>query len=100
MGIPNGKRYARRSADGEIARAFGFDLRPLLHNAAVIAKAAKQARADRAHLAAACEKLSLLKRNALKLALYSPENVLSLIPLALILKAYPIVSRTRGIGAI
>lgn len=73
---PNGKRYARRGADGEIARAFGFDLRPLLHSAAQIAEAAKQARADQALLAAAREKLSLLKRDALKLALYGQENVL------------------------
>jgi len=74
---PNGKRYARRGADGEIARAFGFDLRPLLHIAAQITEAAKQARADQALLAAAREKLSLLKRDALKLALYGQENALS-----------------------
>lgn len=73
---PNGKRYARRGTDGEIARAFGFDLRPLLHNAAAITEAAKQARADQALLAASREKLSLLKRDALKLALYGQENAL------------------------
>lgn len=73
---PNGKRYARRGADGEIARAFGFDLRPLLHNAAAITEAAEQARADQAELAAAREKLSLLKRDALKLALYGQESAL------------------------
>ncbi len=73
---PNGKRYARRGMDGEIARAFGFDLRPLLHSAAGIVQAAKQARADQALLAAAREKLSLLKRDALKLALYGQENAL------------------------
>ncbi len=73
---PNGKRYARRGADGEIDRAFGFDLRPLLHNAAQIIQSARQARADQARLAAAREKLSLLKRDALKLALYGQENAL------------------------
>ena len=73
---PNGKRYARRGANGEIARAFGFDLRPLLHNAARIAEAAQHARAGQARLAAAREKLSLLKRDALKLALYGQENAL------------------------
>ncbi|WP_051927442.1 plasmid replication protein RepC [Ruegeria halocynthiae] len=71
---PNGKRYARRDADGEIARAFGFDLRPLLHGAVQITQAAQQARADHARLVAAREKLSLLKRDALKLALYGQEN--------------------------
>lgn len=73
---PNGKRYARRGVDGEIARAFGFDLRPLLHSAAQIAEAAKQARADQALLAAARERLTLLKRDALKLAHYGQENAL------------------------
>jgi replication initiation protein RepC len=73
---PNGKRYARRGADGEIARAFGFDLRPLLHSAAQIGEAAQQARAEQAQLAATREKLSLLKRDALKLALYGQETAL------------------------
>ncbi|EEE34985.1 replication protein C [Rhodobacteraceae bacterium KLH11] len=73
---PNGKRYVRRGTDGEIARAFGFDLRPLLHSAARISEAAKQARADQALLAAARERLSLLKRDALKLALYGQESAL------------------------
>lgn len=73
---PNGKRYARRGADGEIARAFGFDLRPLLVNAAQIRQAAQQARADQARLAAAREALTLAKRDALKLALYAQENTL------------------------
>lgn len=73
---PNGKRYARRGGDGEIARAFGFDLRPLLVQAADIRQAAQQARADQARLAMAREKISLMKRDALKLALYGQENAL------------------------
>ncbi|MFC6689620.1 plasmid replication protein RepC [Jhaorihella thermophila] len=73
---PNGKRYARRGVDGEIARAFGFDLRPLLLQAADIQEAAQQARADQARLAMAREKISLMKRDALKLALYGQENAL------------------------
>lgn len=73
---PNGKRYARRDADGVIARAFGFDLRPLLHKAAAIAEAANQARADQTQMAEARERLSLLKRDALKLALYGQQNAL------------------------
>lgn len=71
---PNGKRYARRGADGAIARAFGFSLRPLLHKADAIAQAAEQTRADQARLAEARERLILLKRDALKLALYGQEN--------------------------
>ncbi|WP_171181402.1 plasmid replication protein RepC [Ruegeria sp. HKCCD8929] len=73
---PNGKRYVRRGADGEIDRAFGFDLRPLLMRAGQITQAAQQTRADQASLAAAREKLSLLKRDALKLTLYGQENAL------------------------
>lgn len=41
---PNGKRYATRNSAGQIDRAFGFDLRPLLVRAAEIAEAAETAR--------------------------------------------------------
>ncbi len=73
---PNGKRYARRDVDGEITCAFGFDLRPLLQHAVQINVAAQEARAAQAQLEAAREKLSLLKRDALKLALYGQEIAL------------------------
>ncbi len=73
---PNGKSYACRDADGVIARAFGFDLRPLLPNAAAIAEAANQARPDQAQMAEVRERLSLLKRDALKPALYGQEKAL------------------------
>ena len=42
---PNGKRYAARNRDGDIVRAFGFDLSPLLHRASEITCAAREARA-------------------------------------------------------
>lgn len=71
---PNGKRYARRGADGEIARAFGFDLRPLLVRGTEIVGAAEEARAAQAELALAREAVSLLKRDALKMALYGQES--------------------------
>lgn len=41
---PNGKRYARRSASGQIDRAFGFDLRPLALRAADITMRAEEER--------------------------------------------------------
>lgn len=44
---PNGKRYARRSGDGDLRHVFGFDLRPLLTNATEILEASQQAE-DRA----------------------------------------------------
>ena len=41
---PNGKRYATRNSTGQIDRAFGFDLRPLLVRAAEITEAAEATR--------------------------------------------------------
>lgn len=74
---PNGKRYARRGADGRIARAFGFDLRPLLVQAGDIVAAAETTRAALAELSLAREAVSLAKRDALKLALYGQESGLA-----------------------
>jgi replication initiation protein RepC len=42
---PNGKRYVRRDASGEVESAFGFDLSPLALAAAGIYAAAEEARA-------------------------------------------------------
>lgn len=71
---PNGKRYARRGANGEIARAFGFDLRPLLVRSTEIVRTAEAVRAAEAELTLAREAVSLLKRDALKLALYGQDT--------------------------
>lgn len=71
---PNGKRYARRDASGEVLRAFGFDLRPLLVRAPEIARAADVARAAAERLRTLRENLSLQKRDAQKLALYGLEQ--------------------------
>ncbi|MBL3552857.1 plasmid replication protein RepC [Rhodovulum sulfidophilum] len=71
---PNGKRYAARGADGGIARAFGFDLRPLLVEARRIASAAAEARAAAEALRRLREDLTLLKRDAVKLTVYGRES--------------------------
>jgi replication initiation protein RepC len=71
---PNGKRYARRGADGQIARAFGLDLRPLLLRAGEIVRTAAETRAAQAELALAREAASLVKRDALKLAQYGQDK--------------------------
>ncbi len=71
---PNGKRYARRDPDGEILRAFGFDLRPLLVRAPEIAQAADVARTAAVRLRDMRERISLQKRDAQKLALYGLEQ--------------------------
>ena len=73
---PNGKRYARRGRGGEITRAFGFDLRPLLVLAPEIAARAAEETARREHVDAMREEVSLLLRDAQRLGL-SPEVVLS-----------------------
>ena len=54
---PNGKRFARRDTTGGIARAFGFDLRPLLVRTEEITTAAQHARAE-------AEELHLLREAA------------------------------------
>lgn len=73
---PNGKRYARRRSDGEIMRAFGFDLRPLLLRAPEIIRAAEDTRAATEALRNIRERITLLKRDALKLASYAATSAL------------------------
>ncbi|GAA0305694.1 plasmid replication protein RepC [Rhodovulum strictum] len=70
---PNGKRYATRGPGGTIARAFGFDLRPLLVHARQITHAAAEARAAAARMRRLREDLTLLKRDAVKLIAYATE---------------------------
>ena len=67
---PNGKRYAVHRG-GDIARAFGFDLRPLVQNADRIAIAAQSAQMRDEDIRALREKATLLKRDAWKLLEYA-----------------------------
>lgn len=71
---PNGKRYAARGADGEVARAFGFDLRPLLEQGRAIVSAAAEARAAAERRRRLREEVTLMKRDAVKLAAYGEEE--------------------------
>lgn len=71
---PNGKRYAARGAGGEITRAFGFDLRPLLVRASEINNTASEVRAAAEHLKRLREDVTLMKRDTLKLVLYGQES--------------------------
>ncbi|WP_299883102.1 plasmid replication protein RepC [uncultured Sulfitobacter sp.] len=71
---PNGKRYAARDRAGEVTRAFGFDLRPLLVQAGQIAQAAQAARDAAERLRRLREDVSLLKRDAAKLAAWGVET--------------------------
>jgi len=67
---PNGKRYVRRTKAGEIARAFGFDLRALLSRACEIEEAAQAVEAEREAIRVAREDAVLMLRDTGKLALY------------------------------
>lgn len=63
---PNGKRYARKDGSGEIERAFGFDLSPLLARSEEFALAAQQVAADRREFLKAKESLTLCRRDVRK----------------------------------
>ena len=71
---PNGKRYAARDEGGQVVRAFGFDLRPLLVRAGEINLAATEVRAAEERRKRAREAVTLLKRDALKLVQYGREG--------------------------
>ena len=73
---PNGKRYAVRRG-GDITRAFGFDLSPLVQNADRIAMAAQDAHQRVEEIQALREKAMLLKRDAWKLLEFAKLNNIS-----------------------
>ena len=73
---PNGKRYAHRNSRGEIARAFGFDLRPLLLRSAEIIRTAEELRTQKEALRSIRERIVLMKRDALKFTLYAQDSAL------------------------
>lgn len=64
---PNGKRYARRSREGELGEAFGFSLAPLLARAEEFAAAAERVRAEAQALRLMRERITLHRRDIGKL---------------------------------
>jgi replication initiation protein RepC len=64
---PNGKRYARRSREGEVSDAFGFSLAPLLSRAEEIEHLAAAVVAERLHVQRLRERISLCRRDIGKL---------------------------------
>lgn len=64
---PNGKRYARKSRNGAIGEAFGFDLSPLLARTEEFRAAAAKLAAEKQHLRLVRERLSLCRRDIAKL---------------------------------
>ena len=74
---PNGKRYARRGSGGQITRAFGFDLRPLLARAMEIQERAAQETVRQERISLLREDISLMLRDAVKFVLYVQEQGLN-----------------------
>src|SRR5690554_3405131 len=64
---PNGKRYVRRDASGEVESAFGFDLSPLALAAASIHAAAEEARAHTRRCQAVRTEISIHLRDTGKI---------------------------------
>ncbi|QGM48317.1 plasmid replication protein RepC [Methylocystis heyeri] len=64
---PNGKRFARRGQGGEIGDAFGFDLTPLIARASEIENLAEEVRAENRAMALLREKITLTRRDIVKM---------------------------------
>ena len=60
---PNGKRYARKGEGGEIEKAFGFDLTPIVARAAEFQRLAAEARAEELVLHHLRERISICRRD-------------------------------------
>ena len=64
---PNGKRYARRGQGGEIESAFGFDLTPLVARAEEIENLAEEVRSENKAIRLLRERITLLRRDIVKM---------------------------------
>jgi len=73
---PNGKRYARRSMDGEVSLAFGFELTPLVARAEEFEALAAEVQAERRALRLARERITLARRDITKMILLGMEEAL------------------------
>ena len=64
---PNGKRFARKGQGGAIEDAFGFDLAPLVARAAEVENLAEEVRAENRAIALLREKITLTRRDIVKM---------------------------------
>lgn len=64
---PNGKRYARRNRSGDVERAYGFDLSPLLSRSEELALLSQEIAAEREMFRRAKESLTVSRRDCRKL---------------------------------
>lgn len=71
---PNGKRFARKGEGGAIEQAYGFDLAPLIARSEEFAAAAEQVRAAQKAMKVARERLTILRRDVVKLIEFGVEE--------------------------
>lgn len=71
---PNGKRYARKGDGGEVDQAFGFDLAPLVARAAHFKSLAESVRAEEKALRLARERVTICRRDIIKLLAAAAEE--------------------------
>ena len=64
---PNGKRYARRSREGGVDHAFGFDLAPLVARSEEIERLAAEVSAEQLALRLTRERITLYRRDIAKM---------------------------------
>jgi replication initiation protein RepC len=64
---PNGKRFARKGRGGAIEDAFGFDLAPLVARSSEIEDLAEEVRAENRALALLRERITLTRRDIVKM---------------------------------
>ncbi|WP_180902597.1 plasmid replication protein RepC [Martelella soudanensis] len=64
---PNGKRFARKGRGGQVEQAYGFDLSPLVARAAEFEAMAATIAEERLALKCARERLTLLRRDIVKM---------------------------------
>lgn len=64
---PNGKRFARKGRGGEIEQAYGFDLSPIVARAEEFQDLAEAIRAEKKAFQVSRERLTLLRRDIVKL---------------------------------
>lgn len=64
---PNGKRFARKGRGGEIEQAYGFDLSPIVARAEEFRDMAEAIQAEKKAFRVAKERLTLLRRDIVKL---------------------------------
>lgn len=64
---PNGKRYARKGRDGEVAMAFGFDLGPLVARAEEFERIAESIQAAERELKLVRERITICRRDIAKM---------------------------------